>query len=90
MQVRRGAERAEIYSIAFSPSVQWLVVSSDKGTIHTFKLKVQVGGEDASSPASSEGMGMVYQNSTSLNAIVSPNTGANTGSSLSFMRGKTI
>lgn len=86
-EVRRGAERAEIYSIAFSPSVQWLVVSSDKGTIHTFKLKVQVGGEDASSPASSEGMGMVYQNSTSLNAIVSPNTGANTGSSLSFMRG---
>ncbi|KAH0470659.1 hypothetical protein IEQ34_000382 [Dendrobium chrysotoxum] len=41
--VRRGADRAEIYSLAFSVNMQWLVVSSDKGTIHVFNLKVNLG-----------------------------------------------
>ncbi|KAL6516011.1 Autophagy-related protein 18a [Orobanche gracilis] len=39
-EVRRGVDRAEIYSLAFSPTAQWLAVSSDKGTIHVFGLKV--------------------------------------------------
>ncbi|KAM3378116.1 autophagy-related protein 18a-like [Capsicum galapagoense] len=39
-EVRRGADRAEIYSLAFSPTAQWLAVSSDKGTVHVFNLKV--------------------------------------------------
>jgi WD40 repeat protein len=39
-EVRRGADRAEIYSIAFSSTAQWLAVSSDKGTVHVFNLKV--------------------------------------------------
>ncbi|KAF5732679.1 autophagy-related protein 18a-like [Tripterygium wilfordii] len=38
-EVRRGADRAEIYSLAFSLSAQWLAVSSDKGTVHVFILK---------------------------------------------------
>ncbi|PKA57663.1 Autophagy-related protein 18a [Apostasia shenzhenica] len=42
-EVRRGADRAEIYSLAFSPNMQWLAVSSDKGTIHVFSLKVNLG-----------------------------------------------
>jgi hypothetical protein len=37
-QLRRGAERAEIYSIAFSWNAFWLAVSSDKGTVHIFGL----------------------------------------------------
>lgn len=41
-ELRRGAERAEIYSIAFHPSNQWLVVSSDKGTVHVFKLDMNL------------------------------------------------
>ncbi|KAL7151222.1 hypothetical protein ABFS83_04G017000 [Erythranthe nasuta] len=52
-EVRRGADRAEIYSLAFSPTAQWLVVSSDKGTVHVFGLKVNsgiVGSERSSSP----------------------------------------
>lgn len=52
-QVRRGADRAEIYSLAFSPTAQWLAVSSDKGTVHVFSLKVNsgnVGSERSSSP----------------------------------------
>lgn len=42
-EVRRGADRAEIYSLAFSSTAQWLAVSSDKGTVHVFSLKVDSG-----------------------------------------------
>ncbi|KAJ7977951.1 Autophagy-related protein like, partial [Quillaja saponaria] len=42
-EVRRGADRAEIYSLAFSTTAQWLAVSSDKGTVHVFSLKVDSG-----------------------------------------------
>ncbi|KAL6146575.1 PREDICTED: autophagy-related protein 18a-like [Fragaria vesca subsp. vesca] len=42
-EVRRGAERAEIYSLAFSFTGQWLAVSSDKGTVHVFGVKVDSG-----------------------------------------------
>jgi len=38
-EVRRGADRADIYSICFNSTSQWLAVSSDKGTIHVFSLK---------------------------------------------------
>ncbi|XP_022746764.1 autophagy-related protein 18a-like [Durio zibethinus] len=53
-EVRRGVDRAEIYSLAFSPTAQWLAVSSDKGTVHVFSLKVDsvVLGDDRSSSAS--------------------------------------
>ena len=46
MQVRRGADRAEIYSLAFSSNAEWLAVSSDKGTVHVFGLKVNSGVKD--------------------------------------------
>lgn len=39
-QVRRGVDRAAIHCLAFSSTVQWLAVSSDKGTVHVFSLKV--------------------------------------------------
>ncbi|KAL7198918.1 hypothetical protein ACSBR2_021251 [Camellia fascicularis] len=53
-EVRRGADRAEIYSLAFSSTAQWLAVSSDKGTVHVFGLKVNLGnlGSDKSHGAS--------------------------------------
>mmetsp|Transcript_94939 Transcript_94939/g.238117 ORF Transcript_94939/g.238117 Transcript_94939/m.238117 type:complete len:494 (+) Transcript_94939:232-1713(+) len=37
-ELRRGADRAEIHSLAFSPTGDFLVVSSDKGTIHIFAI----------------------------------------------------
>ncbi|KAL5566043.1 hypothetical protein UlMin_029207 [Ulmus minor] len=43
-ELRRGADRAEIYSLAFSSTAQWLAVSSDKGTVHVFSLKVDSSG----------------------------------------------
>ncbi|KAL4366197.1 hypothetical protein GQ457_05G002300 [Hibiscus cannabinus] len=42
-EVRRGADRAEIYSLAFSSNAEWLAVSSDKGTVHVFSLKINAG-----------------------------------------------
>lgn len=41
-ELRRGADPARIFSIAFSKgeTPQWLAVSSDKGTVHVFKLPV--------------------------------------------------
>jgi len=38
-ELRRGADKAEIYSICFNPTSAWLAVSSDKATIHIFSLK---------------------------------------------------
>ena len=48
--MRRGAEKAEIYSLAFSSNAQWLAASSDKGTVHVFCVKVDAGslGSDGS------------------------------------------
>ncbi|RKP15307.1 WD40-repeat-containing domain protein, partial [Piptocephalis cylindrospora] len=37
-ELRRGADRAEIYHIAFSQDASRLCVSSDKGTVHIFNL----------------------------------------------------
>lgn len=86
-EVRRGVDKAEIYSIALSPNVQWLAVSSDKGTIHIFSLRVRVGNSTIG-PTAVQGQPLVYQNSSAyLDALVSPNAGANPGSSLSFMKG---
>ncbi|KAL5974874.1 Autophagy-related protein 18d [Asimina triloba] len=87
-EVRRGVERAEIYSIALSPNVQWLAVSSDRGTVHIFGLRVRVMGEDSSNhPENDQVPSMAHQNSSaSLDALISPNTGSNPSSSLSFMK----
>ncbi|RXH82260.1 hypothetical protein DVH24_036601 [Malus domestica] len=56
VKVRRGAERAEIFSLAFSSGAQWLAASSDKGTVHVFSVKVDsgsLGGERSSSSSES-------------------------------------
>ncbi|MCD7446365.1 hypothetical protein HAX54_005972 [Datura stramonium] len=41
-EVRRGADRAEIHSVSFSPTAQWLAVSSSKGTVVFSSLKVNL------------------------------------------------
>ncbi|KAF5947739.1 hypothetical protein HYC85_013696 [Camellia sinensis] len=88
-EVRRGVEKADIFSIALSPNVQWLAVSSDKGTVHLFSLRVRVVGEDSATCSSAvQSPAMVSHNSSSsLDALISPSTSANPGSSLSFMKG---
>ncbi|CAH1444217.1 unnamed protein product [Lactuca virosa] len=42
-EVRRGSDKADIYSLAFSPTAERLAVSSDRGTVHVFNLKVDYG-----------------------------------------------
>jgi len=37
-ELRRGADKAEIFSLAFHPSSKWICVSSDKGTVHLYGL----------------------------------------------------
>ncbi|KAJ9696451.1 hypothetical protein PVL29_008601 [Vitis rotundifolia] len=71
-ELRRGADRAEIYSMAFSSTAQWLVVSSDKGTVHVFSLKVNL-----SSPGNDKSRG-----ASNSNLAVASST-----SSLSFIKG---
>ncbi|XP_043710827.1 autophagy-related protein 18a-like [Telopea speciosissima] len=71
-EVRRGADRAEIYSLAFSSTAEWLAVSSDKGTVHVFNLKVNSG-----SPGNDN-----------TRIVSGPNNAAaSSGSSLSFIKG---
>ncbi|GLJ44910.1 hypothetical protein SUGI_0945510 [Cryptomeria japonica] len=89
-EVRRGTERAEIYSIALSPSAQWLAVSSDKGTVHIFGLKVQVAGEVSSNVnvnTMEQLPGLANLPDGSNEIILTPNTGAKPSSSLDFMKG---
>lgn len=43
-EVRRGTEKADIYSIAFSPDSRFFCTSSDKGTIHIFALNSETQG----------------------------------------------
>ncbi|XP_047319908.1 autophagy-related protein 18c-like isoform X2 [Impatiens glandulifera] len=86
-EVRRGVDQADIYCIALSPNVQWLAVSSDKGTVHIFSLKVRVMGDDSTGIEQSSITS--YQSSSSLlDSLVSPSTSSvNASSSFSFMRG---
>ncbi|CAN1197970.1 Autophagy-related protein 18a, partial [Linum perenne] len=71
-EVRRGADRAEIYSLAFSSTAQWLAVSSDKGTVHIFSLKLNPGAK------------MIDTSAGASNANHAPGS---PGSSLSFFKG---
>lgn len=38
IELRRGCEAAQIYSLAFSPNSDFLCCSSDKGTVHIFSI----------------------------------------------------
>jgi WD40 repeat protein len=49
--VRRGSDKAEIYSISFDRHSNWIACSSDKGTIHIFAVnksgaKISLANED--------------------------------------------
>ncbi|EFJ20562.1 hypothetical protein SELMODRAFT_177001 [Selaginella moellendorffii] len=84
-EVRRGADRADIYSIAFSTTAQWLVVSSDKGTIHVFSLKVPAEA-DAAESTTAVAAATANQDAGSPESPIKFASG-NPGSTLSFMRG---
>ncbi|GER35229.1 WD-repeat protein [Striga asiatica] len=68
-EVRRGADRADIYSLAFSPTAQWLALSSDKGTAHVFGLKVNSGYAGSERSSSPESKPSIATSSSSLSFI---------------------
>mmetsp|Transcript_33926 Transcript_33926/g.74230 ORF Transcript_33926/g.74230 Transcript_33926/m.74230 type:complete len:368 (-) Transcript_33926:140-1243(-) len=79
-ELRRGADHAVIYSLAFSPDGEYLATSSDKGTVHVYVINAPQGcasqaplpPEADPEPTSPDGRGK---------------TPANQGSALSFMKG---
>lgn len=86
-EVRRGIEKAEIYGIAFSPNVQWLAVSSDRGTIHIFSLRVRVAGEDESARHIATPRLLHQTSSSSLEPLIGQIAGTNPSLSLPFVKG---
>mmetsp|Transcript_8959 Transcript_8959/g.17466 ORF Transcript_8959/g.17466 Transcript_8959/m.17466 type:complete len:371 (+) Transcript_8959:59-1171(+) len=81
-ELRRGADRAEIYSICFSPNTQWLAVSSNHGTIHIFKLNEKGKAIQQDSKAKD-----APQKEEAPNLKVEDPSKANPKSSFSFMKG---
>ena len=55
-ELRRGADKAVIYSITFNHSSDWLAVSSDKGTVHVFAIDAaaQAALEERAAPSRDE------------------------------------
>ncbi|XP_074286462.1 autophagy-related protein 18d-like [Silene latifolia] len=81
-EVRRGTEKAEIHGIAFSPNVQWLAVSSDRGTVHIFSLRVRVAEEDVPVRPSPTPTLLQQKSSNALEPLISQTSGANPSLSL--------
>ncbi|XP_072975798.1 autophagy-related protein 18d-like [Typha angustifolia] len=87
-EVRRGLERADVYSIALSPDVQWLAVSSDRATVHVFRLRATVPGDVSNQDAAAHVSGMDHKiHCTSLDALLSQDSAAKIMPSSSFMKG---
>jgi len=64
-ELRRGADRAEIHSLVFSPAGDFLAVSSDKGTIHIFSVTPSQHPSNASVFGSELGQGAPSTNAKS-------------------------
>ncbi|XP_071681386.1 autophagy-related protein 18d-like [Lolium perenne] len=77
-ELRRGTDRATIHCIAFSPDSKWLAVTSDKTTVHVFRLA------DLDLPSSSPEDGGDF---VLLPASPMTSPSAKQGSSLSFLKG---
>eukprot|EP00929_Paragymnodinium_shiwhaense_P057854 TRINITY_DN28976_c0_g1_i1.p1 TRINITY_DN28976_c0_g1~~TRINITY_DN28976_c0_g1_i1.p1 ORF type:complete len:429 (-),score=44.55 TRINITY_DN28976_c0_g1_i1:268-1554(-) len=85
-ELRRGADKAEVHSLAFSPTGEWLVVASDRGTVHVFVV--------CRNPGSSCGGSMVLGSSTGAAGIPAaipgggyPSAARNSKSSLQRLAG---
>jgi WD40 repeat protein len=82
-ELRRGMDRAEIFSIAFNQDSTRLCVSSDKGTIHIFNLDPSTMSEHKPR-GPTYGQVVVYPTQSPSQYGLTQN--GNRGSSLSFMK----
>jgi len=78
-ELRRGSDRAEIYSLAFNSFNTYLACSSDKGTIHVFSLvrKDEIPDTALVAPMTMQSMGQAVPSATGAGANASGG-GANT------------
>ena len=83
-EVRRGADKAEVYSIAFNANASMLACTSDKGTVHIFKLREGVhdgaGGSTGSSAPSSSSHSHSHGHERSSGNVSRRHSGAETTS----------
>ncbi|OQR98384.1 hypothetical protein THRCLA_06731 [Thraustotheca clavata] len=100
-ELRRGADKAEIYSVCFSPNSQYLACSSDKHTVHIFALTKEGGGATdglPSAPMATSAAALTHRNSGSARYSAGSLTQSapiaredenteNSKSNFSFMRG---
>lgn len=63
-ELRRGADKAEIYSIAFNADSSMLACTSDRGTVHIFKLR------DSVHDRSAGGVSSMPPGSTPISAVI--------------------
>lgn len=84
-ELRRGMDRADIYSIAFNADATRLCVSSDKGTIHLFNLDPSVISHATSRPRGPT-YGQVTMQPTPSPSNFGLTDSGNRGSSLGFMK----
>lgn len=73
-ELRRGADKAEVYSIAFNAGSSMLACTSDKGTVHVFRLKESV--HDTGLPAAAAAAGAAAATVAAAAAAASPPPGA--------------
>lgn len=92
-EVRRGADKADIYGIAFSPDSQFFCASSDKGTIHIFANNTGTGNNYTSSSQNNNNQSSSTQIATNTSNSSLPPTGTspdqitNRKSKMSFFGG---
>ncbi|KAJ2955835.1 hypothetical protein NQZ79_g8216 [Umbelopsis isabellina] len=82
-ELRRGMDRAEIYSIAFNKESTRICVSSDKGTIHIFNLDASVVASAERTPRGPTYGEVTPSHSSSLPGFTHS---GNRGSSFRFMK----
>jgi len=85
-ELRRGADRAEIYSISFSPNSHFLACSSDKCTVHIFALTPDGSGGTSVLNMNANGVARPLGQAGSAGAAEDDESG-NSKSSFSFMKG---
>lgn len=76
-EVRRGTDKAEIYSLAFNASSSMLACTSDKGTVHIFKLKEAV--HDTTATLAAAGTAAAAAAGAAAPTMAAPAAAAGTG-----------
>jgi WD40 repeat protein len=82
----RGADRAEIYSICFSPTAPLMACSSDKGTVHVFSLTAEGSGHSFSSDPTTMGNAIAQSAPSHYSTGSAPRSGEEDGTENSKSR----